>query len=40
MGSARLEAIITIARSGRPTRPHPPRAIATTVLFVVAIPPA
>ena len=37
---ARLEAMITIARYGRTTRPRPQRAIAMTVLFVVTIPTA
>ena len=40
IGSVRLEAMITIARYGRTTRPRPQRAIAMTVLFVVNIPPA
>lgn len=39
-GSVRLEAMITIARYGRTTRPRPQRAIAMTVPFVVIIPPA
>jgi hypothetical protein len=38
--AVRLEAMITIARYGRTTRPRPQRAIAMTVLFVVAIPTA
>ena len=37
IGSVRLEAMITIARYGRTTRPSPQRVIAMTVLFVVAI---
>ena len=40
IGSVRLEAMITIARYGRTTRPRPQRAIAMTVLFVVTIPTA
>jgi hypothetical protein len=40
IGSVRLEAMITIARYGRTTRPHPQRAIATTVLFAVTVPTA
>jgi hypothetical protein len=40
IGSVRLEAMITIARYGRTKRPHPQRAIAMTVLFVVTIPTA
>ena len=36
----RLEAMITIARYGRTTRPRPQWAIAMTVLFVVTIPTA
>ena len=40
IGSVRLEAMITIARYGRTKRPRPLRAIAMTVLFVVAIPTA
>jgi hypothetical protein len=40
IGSVRLEAMITIARYGRTTRPRPRRAIAMKVLFVVTIPPA
>jgi hypothetical protein len=39
LGPVRLEAMITIARCGRTTRPRPRRAIAMAVLFVVAIPP-
>ena len=40
IGSVRLEAMITIARYGRTTRPRPQRTIAMTVLFVVTIPTA
>jgi hypothetical protein len=40
IGSVRLEAMITIARYGRTTRPRAEGAIAMTVLFVVNIPPA
>jgi hypothetical protein len=38
IGSVRLEAMITIARYGRTTRPRPQRAIAMKLLFVVNIP--
>jgi len=37
IGSVRLEAMITIARNGRTTRPRPQRAIAMTVLFFISI---
>ncbi len=40
IGSVRLEAMITIARYGRTTRPRPQRANAMKVLFVVNFPPA
>jgi hypothetical protein len=40
IGSVCLEAMITIARYGRTTRPRPQREIAMTVLFVVNIPTA